>query len=208
MDKVHITLLLLLIFVASSCHDEVDNDIVTTMEDGKTIIISSEIHFYSTEEEFVHNVSFPSSHSAKAVEFEELNYSKGTLMAVYGYNNFSIQKWEKTKLGSWCEKYGLKPNNIYYVGTKVYDKYVSKPPEHLRIVPKYEENQMGYCPLVDSRFFEVLNEDYNQCTILRTGVRYIGYDSKRNPLNIEIPLIFNNKNNLTWKFSIQDDGWD
>ena len=128
---------------------------------------------------------------------------------MYGYSQFFSVAWKIAEFGDWIKQYGLIPNTPYYVATRVYVKYVSSPPSGLRIVPKYGEEYMGYCPDILPRTFQVYENAPGKIKVLTTGIRYIGYDSNRNQVNINIPsFIDNNANRLIWNFLIRDDGWD
>lgn len=179
-------LCLIVISVLCSCESE-DDLMNVTMQDGNTITINSSQRYYHSEEEFVHCVSFSFPRSCEYSEVEEVEYLKDSEGIVSGYSQSFIGCWEAAKFGEWVRDYGLNPNDVYYVATKVYTKYVSMPCEGLRIVPKFGGQFMGYCPDVEPRTFRVNNDSDAQVGVLTTGVRYIGYDSEGNRIACEMP---------------------
>ena len=42
---------------------------------------------------------------------------------------------------------------------------------------------------------------------MTTGIRYIGYDSEKNKINIEIPLNTDSNHNRIWKFLTEYNIW-
>lgn len=198
--------LILIMLMLCSCETK-DDSIRVTMEDGQSIVVSSSPKYYPNEDEFVHSVSFSFPRSYIPGHAEEINYLNESEGSVSGYDQSFIGAWEIARFGDWIKEYGLKPNNNYYVATKVYAKYVSQPPRGLRLVPKYEGDFMGYCPNVEPKTFLVNKLSQTEDIALLTGYRYIGYNSERETVNIEIPSFINN-NNLIWKFLIRDDGWE
>lgn len=197
--------LVVMSFLLCSCESE-DNIISITMQDGNTITLNSSQKYYSNEEEFIHCVSFSFPRSYECSEIEYIDYLDDSEYIVEGCNQFFIGGWEIARFGEWIRNYGLNPNESYYVATKVYAKYLSKPPVGLRIVPKLGGTFMGYCPDIEARTFRIDNISEMQVSALITGIRYIGYDSKGNDIKYEMPSFINNE--LIWKFLIRDDGWD
>lgn len=179
------------------------------MKDGNTITVYSSQKSYLDKDEFVHRVSFSFPRSYEYGDIEEIKYLEDSTYTVSGYNQSFIGYWEIAKLGEWSRDYGLDPNKVYYVATKVYAKYVPLPPNGLRIMPKLGGIFMGYCPGMEPSTFWVDNDSDAKVSTLTTGVRYIGYDSERNTIDCEIPsFVDNNDNKLTWKLLIRDDGRD
>lgn len=197
-----------IIFALCSCDN--GNDLMqVTMKDGYTIVVDPSPKYYADEDEFVHAVSFYFPRPYDFSQTEEVEYTKNTEKNVKGYNQFFIGHWETARFGEWIRSHGLDPRKTYYVATKVYAKYVSMPPEGLRIVPEVGGQFTGYLPCIEPRTFQVENNCDAQAIALITGFRYIGYDSERNATNYEMPSFINNsKTNLIWKLLIRDDGWD
>ena len=202
---IHIFLTVLVVI----CSCAPDTDIYSvTMHDGKTVTVNTSQKYYSGENEFAHRVSFSFPRSYDYSVMEKLEYVEDSSYVVNGYDQFFIGCWEKAVFGEWIRNYGLVPNKVYYVATKVYVKCVSRPQDGLMIVPKYGGLFMGYRPDVEPRTFWVDNKD-RQASVFTTGVRYIGYDSDGNGIYKEIPSLSNNKNQkLVWNFLIQDNVWD
>lgn len=179
------------------------------MKDGNTIEINGNKRFYSSENEFVHGVSFSFQRQYNFTNVEQIDYSDIREYTVFDFNQFFVGFWEIAEFGNWISQYGLTPNAPYYVATKVYVKFISSPPSGLRIIPKYGGEYMGYCPDIIHKTFRVYNDSNENLNILTTGIRYIGYDSNKEPVEICIPsFVDNNINKLTWNFLIRDDGWD
>lgn len=202
------SILLVIVCVLCSCDSE-DELSEITMMDGNTITVDKYKRFYSTEEEFVHDVSFsfPREYNLNCVE--KIDYLNNQEYTVYDYNQSFIGCWVIAEFGNWIKEYGLIPNVPYYVSTMIYVKYLSETPKGLRIVPKFGEEHMGYCPDIIPKTFRVYHYSNRKLNVLTTGFKYIGYDSKRKPIAINIPsFIDNSKNKLTWNFLIRDDGWD
>ncbi len=191
------------------CSCEAGNwPIHVTMEDGKTITISPKTRYYTSEDEFIHGVSFPFPYSYIYPEIEKIDYVVDSSYTVTGYDQFFVGNWEIARFGEWARQYGLKPNSNYYVATKVYAKYVPKPPSELNIKPKLDIALMGYVPWSEYKTFFVSYEKDAQVSVLTTGVRYIGYDSERKNIDLDMPSFNENKNNkLTWKFLIVESVW-
>lgn len=203
------SLLLAICSLIFCCCEPESNAISTTMKDGKTITIYSSQKSYLDKEEFVHCVSFSFPCSYKYDDVEKIEYLEDSTYIVNGYNQSFIGCWEIAKFGEWSRDYGLDPNKVYYVATKVYAKYVSTPPNGLRILPKLGGAFMGYRPDIEPSTFWVNTDSGAKVSILTTGIRYIGYDSEGNTIDCEIPSFVDNESNkLTWKFLILDDGWD
>lgn len=178
------------------------------MRDGNTLEVNGYI-FYSSEDEFVHGVSFSFQRLYNITNVEQIDYSNGREYTVFDFNQMYIGFLEIAEFGNWVSQYGLIPYTPYYVATKVYVKYVSSPSKGLRIVPKYGGEHMGYCPDIIPKPFRVYNDFNENMNELTTCFRYIGYDSNKEPVGLSIPsFVDNNKNKLTWNFLIRDDGWD
>lgn len=202
-------LLLVICSLVFCCCEPENNPTSVTMKDGKTITVYSSQKSYLDKDEFVHRVSFSFPRPYKYDDVEEIKYLEDSTYTVNGYNQSFIGCWEIAKLGEWSRDYGLASNKVYYVATKVYTKYVSLPPNGLRIVPKLGGIFMGYRPDIEPRTFWVDNDFDAKVSILTTSTRYIGYDSEGNTIDCEIPSFINNKENkLTWRFLVRDDGWD
>lgn len=179
------------------------------MKDGNTIEVNRNKRFYASENEFVHELSFSFHRQYNFTNVEQIYYSNDQEYTVFDFNKFYVGFWEIAEFGEWIQQYGLTPNAPYYVATRVYVKFVSSPPAGLRIVPKYGVENMGYCPDIIPKTFIVNNDANENLNILITGIRFIGYDSNRELVDVCIPsFVDNNKNKLTWKFLIRDDGWE
>ncbi len=194
-------LLLPLFFI--SCDSE-GNTTCVTMKDGVTIEVETSIKYYNTEEDFIHSISFNFHKDFAFYPKIEFEYRPNEEYELSGYSQKFIGCWEKAQFGEWITQYGLSPYLTYYVCTKTYVQYVSLPPEDYMIVPKLSNDNMGVCPNIGSKTFLALNDNKKQTSTLITGVRFIGYDSHQETVNIELPQL----NNIIWKFLIQSDGWE
>lgn len=205
--KLYIIILVILCSLCS-CNTE-DSKYEVAMSDGNVIIVDGRKSYYHTEDEFVHNVSFSFPRYYNYSKVDKIDYLENMEYSVSGFDESFIGSWEIAEFGNWIKTYGLKPNTPYYVATKIYTKYLSETPIGLRIVPKLGGEFMGYCPDISPKTFRVQQDGNTQLSILSTGVRYIGYDSNRSPVNIDIPsFVDNNKVKPLWNFLIRDDGWD
>jgi hypothetical protein len=176
------------------------------MQDGFVITINKTTKYYPTEEDFFHNVRTDFPHTYMIENVEKMEYEENKHYEVIGYNQDFVGCWEKAKFGNWAENYGLTPNKIYYVSTKLYAKYVSKPDNTLMIVPEKGLQNMGYCPGLNDKTFCVEQDNVTNTNILTTSTRFIGYNSEGNHVQCTINSFTNNK--LIWKFLILQDVWD
>lgn len=203
-EVIYFSLSLMILFMSVGCEHE-ESDISVTMADGKNFVVSKTIKYYSTEEEFVHNVSFsfPCTYNYEVVD--SIDYQLDKQYETTGYNQTFTGCWEMAKLGDWSKKYGLSPNEIYYVATNIFAKYVQQPQNGLAIVPHLGKENMGYSPDIEPTTFRVTTDSNNKICILKTGCRVIGYDSNKRSVDCNLP---NLKNRKVWRFLIQSDGWD
>lgn len=202
------SLLFAIVAMLCSCNSE-EEFCEITMADGNIINVDSTRKYYSTEEEFVHSVSFSFPRQYNVTSCEQIEYSNYQEYTVYGYDQFFIGCWEKAEFGDWITQYGLIPHTTYYVSTIIYVKYISETPKGLRIVPKFGGEYMGYCPDIIPNTFRVYQDSNEKYNVLTTGIRHVGYDLNRNSVKVSLPsFIDNNKNKLTWNFLIRDDGWE
>ena len=194
-------LFLLTALIVISCDS---NPYSITMQDGMTIQYVSTPKYYSTEDDFVHDVAFDFPHPYDYAMPQHIDYVQDSIYTVHGYNQTFIGHWEKAKFGDWIKAYGLVPKQYYYVATKVYAKYISMPQDELWIYPKLRT------PITHKPLYVGVerNKEKHACALF-TGIRYIGYDSNGKGIYVEIPS-FDDKgdNQLTWKFSIDNDFWN
>lgn len=199
-------LFLLITFIISSC----DSDPYSvTMQDGRTIQYVSTPQYYSTEDDFVHDVTLNFPHQYDYSHVENIDYAKDSLYTVYGHDQTFIGYWQKAKFGDWIKVYGLEPNEYYYVATKWYTKFVSMPQGDLSIYPKSVEPFKRYhSESKTNSFITELNKG-KHAYALSTAVKYIGYDSKGKSIYLEIPSFDDDTNRqLTWKFSVDESFWE
>ena len=199
---IFITILLLLV---SCTQDEWFRSV--TMQDGNTVLVHQQKHFYETESKFVHNVFFSWEHKFDITDVEQINYKVDSRYTVKGHNAFYFHHWEETQFGEWIEKYGLKANKTYYVATKVYAKFISMPPDSITISPKIGDSFLGYIPGAEASRFLLNYYKKENCCVMTTGIRYIGYDSEKNKIDIEIPLNTDSNHNRIWKFLTEYNIW-
>lgn len=150
------------------------------------------------------SVSFSFDNANVNRSIDTISYHIGERHKIIGYSSDTIGAWEIAKFGNWIEPYGLRANHPYYVSTRLIKKYVSLPPNGMMIVPALNTDSMGYCPGITFPTFIVDKDTNSKFAILKTGERVIGYDSDGNNIFYYIP----NLKTVTWKFSIQDDGWE
>lgn len=191
------------IVILVSCES---GDVITTltMKDGRAITIVNGVKYYPSVNDFKSSVSFTFDSANDKGSVDTISYRNGERYKIKGYSSDTIVAWEIAKFGNWIEKYGLKADQNYYVCTRIFKQYVSRPPEGTMIVPALHNDSMGYCPGIN---YPTFTADYNKDSkfaILKTGERVIGYDSDRNSIFHYIP----NLTKITWKFSVQDDGWE
>ena len=194
-------LFLLAAFIVISCNS---NPYTITMQDGVTIQYVSTPKYYSTEDDFVHDVAFDFPHPYNYAMPQHIDYVQDSIYTIHGYNQTFIGHWERAKFGDWIKAYGLVPEQNYYVATKVYAKYISMPQDELSIYPKLR-TPITHKPL----YVGVEHNKEKQACALFAGVRYIGYDTKGKGIYMEIPFFANKGDDqLTWKISVENDIWD
>lgn len=199
-------LFLIIIVAFNSCNSTLDTFPVK-MQDGMTISVNSSIKYYPDEESFVHDVSFSVPRQYEYFNVEKFEYVEDSTYVAEGHDQSFIGYWEKATFGDWIKEYGLVPQTVYYVATKIYTKNITMPQDGLEIVPKWGSPLMGYCPNTEYTTFKVNNNKEQHVSTLYTGVKYIGYDSKGKGIYKEIPSL-NINQKITWKFLIQNDGWE
>ena len=182
-----------------------DDMLHVTMKDGNKILVDSRPKSYDSELSFIHSVSFPSLEDSQIHDGEDISYEDNGRYTLVGYDIMYTGCWEIAKFGDWAIKYGLDPSTVYYVATDVFIKYLPAVPENMMIVPYKDNDRMGFCPgVVTPTFIATNNYKTNTC-ILQTGNKSIKYDSNR----VFIDFNINNlKEQLTWKFQIQNEVWD
>lgn len=191
----------ILLFVSCESEDVLQ---MLTMKDGRTITIGNNVKYYQSINDFMSSVSFTFDSTNDNGSVDTISYLIGERYKIIGYSSDVMGAWEIAKFGNWIEKYGLKANQAYYVCTRLYKKYVNQPPKGIMIVPALNTDSMGYCPGINIPTFIIDKGTTSNFAILKTGERVIGYDSDGNSIFYYIP----NLKTVTWKFSIQDDGWE
>ncbi len=195
----------LLLCVLWSCENE-DAIYNVQMRDGNTIRVQNTQRFYASAEEFAASGSFAFPRPFNYKDIEPIDYSVDTISVVYDYNQSFTGAWEVAEFGDWIKDYGLKPNTPYYVGTTMFAKYISLPPEGRELYPYFQGGKyMGYLPGIEGTNYYVTYSNANGCLILTTGLRFVGYDYSRNAINMHITTFPNNNpHELTWYYVISD----
>lgn len=199
----HIIFFTIAIILFVSCESEEGLNTLT-MKDGRTISIGNDIKYYQTINDFMSSVSFSFDNANDSYTVDTINYLIGERYKITGYSSDTIEAWEIAKFGNWIEQYGLRANHPYYVATRLIKKYVSQLSNGIMIVPTLNIDSMGYCPGITNPTFIIDKDTNSKFAIFKTGERVIGYDSDGNSIFYYIP----NLKTVTWKFSIQDDGWE
>ena len=182
-----------------------DDMLHVTMKDGNKILVGSCPKFYDSEQSFIHSVSFPAMEDCQTYNVENIDYEINGRYSIVGYDKVYTGCWEMAKFGVWATKYGLRPNTVYYVATDVFTKHLPAVPEGMMIVPHKDNVRMGFCPGIAYATFIDTNDYKAGVCILQTGNKSIKYDSNGVFINININ---NLKEQLTWKFQIQNEFWD
>ncbi len=192
--------LLLLCFTLVSCH-QTDNDeaLRREMKDGNTLqLINEDVRFYGSESDFYSAVNFYFHHSYSYNTNNTGPYKLGCDYSLYGYDDKFVGGWEMCMFGNWIKEYGLQPNKIYYCATIKYTTYLPILSDG-DYVPNPPFDNLGYISNKSNRMFDVeFKKDYPMYAFY-TGSRYIGYDTNREGIYLELP---NLKNNLIWNFTI------
>ena len=175
-----------------------------TMKDGRTIIVENGIKYYQSINDFMTAVSFSFDKSNANCPVDTTKFQIGGKYKITGVSSDTIGAWKVAKFGNWIEQYGLKANRPYYVCTRLFKKYLSLPSTGMMIVPTSTIDSMGYCPGINFSTFIIDKDTHLKSAILKTGERVIGYDAEGNHIFYYIP----NLKKITWKFSIQEDGWE
>ena len=179
-----------------------------TMNDGNEIIIKNlNVIYYKSEAQFEQTTIVTEDLPIKVESREFIDYRNGESYAISKVTQSFETTWRIARFGEWVSKYGLESNRNYYVSTKVYTLNVASPPSGLMICPKFYKENMGYPPGGGNikTFKAIRNESDTSITTLITCTRLVGYDDKKNRVDISIPQI---KDTIKWKFLIQKDGWD
>ncbi len=193
-----------IILINWGCASE-DYILHVSMKDGNIITVDYRPKFYESEEAFIHSVSFPAMEDSQTYNVENIDYEINGRYSIVGYDKVYTGCWEVAKFGVWATKYGLRPNTVYYVATDVFTKHLPAVPEGMMIVPHEDNDRMGFCPGIAYATFIDTNDYKTGVCILQTGNKSIKYDSNGVFVNININ---NLKEQLTWKFQIQNDVWD
>ena len=188
-----------------SCDDHYDKIYSVKMRDGNTIKVLNSQRVYSTEKDFLHNISFAFPRSYDLRNVEQCDYTSDSIFVIEDYNQSFTGAWEVAVFGEWIRAYGLIPHTPYYVATTVFAKYVSAPPRHKTLYP-LGGTYMGYIPGLERPSFFISHSPDYTCNIFTTGARLIGYDSSKNAISIYIPS-FINTNKLTWYFQVDTSPW-
>lgn len=182
-----------------SCGDEPDSTEDIKMNDGNTITISTKSRHYNSYNEFISASNFYGLLNKNLIPTEDFNYGIDKIDQVEGYDAECSGNWEKSTFGDWCIDFGLKPNEVYYVCTSIYQKAMPPLPKDCVIAPyKSIDYEMGINPgLTDLGY--TIDDGAKGQLIFTTLTRTIGYDNFHNPIFKNIPFI---KDKITWCFFV------
>jgi len=191
--------IIMISLLAISCDDGPESMDKITMNDGKTIYLPSKVRHYDTYKEFISASNFHELMNKDLISYIDFNYRIDKIDQVEGYDSECSGNWEKSTFGDWCIDFGLKPNEVYYVCTSIYQKAMPPLPKDC-VITSYKSigYEMGINPGLTGLGYTI-DDGVEGQLIFSTLTRTIGYDNSHNYVFNNIPLI--NKK-IVWNFLV------
>ena len=145
--------------------------------------------------------------------FRSVTMQDGNTVLVHQQKQFyeTESKFVHNVFFSWEHKFDI--TDVEQINYKVdsrytvYAKFISMPPDSITISPKIGDSFLGYIPGAEASRFLLNYYKKENCCVMTTGIRYIGYDSEKNKIDIEIPLNTDSNHNRIWKFLTEYNIW-